>query len=173
MTTVISAETIPAVLTQIVQRQDEQDARLEALTALCADQAEQLEQYEQQARLQAQALRATTTQLARNITSAGNGASAGRSEPSRGNGNGSDGGNANPSRANGKATRDSGNANPSRGNGKPRLVAGSEQGGDDPANAKARSAAGERGNGSRQKPAVADPPKEPEPAPRKKAHRWT
>jgi hypothetical protein len=80
MPTVITAENIPAVLAQIVERQNEQDARINALIELCADQAVQLEQHEEQDRLQAKALRLTATQLCRSTGKATNGEGSGNAK---------------------------------------------------------------------------------------------
>ena len=70
MATVITSDNVPAVLAQIVERQDEQDARIEALIALQTDQAIRDEERDQQFRVQATALRATAAQLSRNIADA-------------------------------------------------------------------------------------------------------
>jgi hypothetical protein len=81
MPTIITAENMPAVLAQIVERQEQQTAQIEALTAICAEQALQLEEQQEQSRVQASALRATTANLARGVSNAVKGVSA------KGNGN--------------------------------------------------------------------------------------
>jgi len=66
MATVVTSDNVPAVLTQLVERLDEQDARIEALIALQTDQAIRDEERNKQFRVQAAALHATAAQLSQN-----------------------------------------------------------------------------------------------------------
>jgi hypothetical protein len=159
MATVITAENMPAVLAQIVERQEQQNAQIAALTTLCTEQALQLEEQREQSRVQASALRATTAQLSRGVSNAVKGVNA------RGNGN--------ASRGNDTARRGNGNGNAKD---EAKGKSGNVEQLDERRSAGSggvRAKADEDRAGKKEPPKEANPPKNDEPAPRKKAHRWT
>lgn len=160
MATVIAADNLPAVLTQIADRQDELDARIDALTSQMADQAIHADEQDEQLRVQAAALRMTATQLSTNIREIARSARNGNGNGgSNGNGNGNGDGNGND-----RASNPGQSNNPSRNPGRSGRIAGARLGGE--ANVGPASASAEIGGG------LGLPPEEPKAPERQRAHRW-
>jgi len=152
MATVITADNVPAVLAQIVERQDELDAQLEALTGLFADEAVRVDGIEEQSRVQARALRTTATLLSRDISDVAKAT------------NGNRNGNGNPRSSNGKGNPGISGAG----------VGGEVSLGPLEVSADVGGRVGTQQGRSRnaRQTEAAEPASEPEPPERKKVHRW-
>jgi hypothetical protein len=152
--TVIAGDNLSTVLAQLSDRQDELAGQVDALAVLIADQAIRADEQDEQLLVQATALRATATQLSTNIREVA------KAQGRAGAAAGGKGASGDPPPAAAKAA---GDPPPAKGGPKVRLV---EQAPD-----------GKRGQARPDEKATVQPPasgkaEEPEPAQKRRAHRW-
>jgi TolA-binding protein len=168
MATIITTDNIPAVLSQLAERQDELADMIGALTDRVADQAVEVEQQDERMQIKAQALRASVAALSRNI------ADTAKAVKQNGNGDGGDTATSGNPGSNGKGNPGgNGKANPGTG------IAGAGVGGEaslGPLRARAEIGGGIGTWQSRTQNKSSRPPaakaEEPETPARRRAHRW-